>query len=166
MNRETRRKLKKAVKKRGLTESQANAYVAVVNRADEIRRNGVGENTPEKHFEEGDKVLINVAAVKARQNYEKMSENYKEFIEKSEGVVYTAHIEHQKLISFAEEPQWLFWSGDLLSEAEAKAIEHHHAQEMCDQYESVGGNGYVDSLLNQTESLLKEKNDADVECVH
>lgn len=134
MNREARRKLKKVAKKRGLTEAQANAYVAVVNRADEIRREGVGENTPEKHFEEGDKVLINVNAVKARQNYEKMSAPYKDFIEKSEGVVYTAHIEHQKLISFVEEPRWLFWSGDLIGEKET-------LPEMVARYKELGGNG-------------------------
>lgn len=140
MNRETRRKLEKTARKRGLSESQAKAYVEVVNRADAIRQNGVGETTPEKHFEEGEKVRINIAAVKARQNYEKMSEVYKEFIENSEGVVYTAHIEHTKLISFLEDPRWLFWSGDLIGEKET-------LPEMVAQYKELGGNGEVEQRV-------------------
>ena len=66
MNRETRRKLTKEVKKRGLSDAQAKAYVEVVNRADEIRKNGASATTPEKHFEDGDKVMINIDAIKSR----------------------------------------------------------------------------------------------------
>lgn len=134
MNRETRRKLTKEVKKRGLSDVQAKAYVEVVNRADEIRKNGASATTPEKHFEDGDKVMINIDAIKARQNYEHMSENYKQFVENSAGVVYTAHIEQQKLVSFEEEPRWLFWSGDLIGEKET-------LPEMVARYKELGGNG-------------------------
>ena len=134
MNREDRRTLTRAAKKRGLTESQAKAFVEVANRADVIRREGVGETSPEIKFNEGDKVYINIPLVKSRKNYELMSELYKKFVDESEGVPYTAHIEKEKLVSFVEDPRWLFWSGDLIGEKET-------LHEMVAQYKELGGNG-------------------------
>lgn len=42
-----------------------------------------------------------------------MAEAYKSFVEDNESVVFTAHVEKPNMISFLEEPRWLFWSGDL-----------------------------------------------------
>ena len=42
-----------------------------------------------------------------------MADAYKEFVDASEGVVFTAHVERENMISLVEEPKWLFWSGDL-----------------------------------------------------
>ena len=50
-----------------------------------------------------------------------MNPAYKEFIEKSEGIVFTAVQEGTKLVHLEEEPRWLFWCGDLnVVEAVAK----------------------------------------------
>ena len=42
-----------------------------------------------------------------------MADAYKEFVDASEDVVFTAHVERENMISLVEEPKWLFWSGDL-----------------------------------------------------
>lgn len=115
MNRAEKRKLARAAQKRGgLTRDQAKIYAEIASKADEIRRRGAGAVTASKEFDEGEKVMINVPAIKARQNYELMAPSYKQFIEDSGGKEFTAHIEENKLISLVEEPQWLFWGGDLL----------------------------------------------------
>lgn len=106
MNREQRRNFIKKAKARGLEKSTAEAYA-------EITDKGSGNNTPPKSFEEGDLVQLNVEAIKNRQNYPRMSELYKKFVDDSVGKVFTAHVERPNLISLKEEPKWLFWSGDL-----------------------------------------------------
>lgn len=113
MNREQRRGLEKRIRKRGSSAQDAKAYVEIINNADAIRSGGTGQNTPPNSFQEGDKVHINLEAVKNRTNYERMSKPYKDFVESSEGVVYTAHVEGKNMISLVECPRWLFWSGDL-----------------------------------------------------
>ena len=113
MNRKQRRTLEKKVKKSGVSDKDAKAYVDIVNNLDAIRTGGAGEPTQPKKFEEGDKVVINLQRVRARKNYDRMLDAYKEFVNSSEGVVFTVHIEKGNLISFIENPRWLFWSGDL-----------------------------------------------------
>lgn len=119
MNRDQRRALEKALRKKGMSQSDAKAYVQVVNNADAIRIEGVGENTPPKHIEEGEKIRLNIDRIKARKNYARMAQGYRDFVEVSGGTVFTAHVERENMISLAEEPAWLFWSGDLLKDGEA-----------------------------------------------
>ena len=107
MNRQQRRDLEKKIKKRGITSKDAKSYVEIINDM------GSETSSPPKDFNEGDKVTINLEMVKARKNYDKMSKLYKEFVESNKETVFTAHIERENLISFAENPVWLFWSGDL-----------------------------------------------------
>lgn len=108
MNRSQKRAFVKNARKNGMEKHKAEAFVEIMN--------GTGEHTEPQEIEEGEKVWLNIEAIKARKNYAHMSPMYKEFIEKSEGVVFTAHIEQGKktLISLIEEPKWLFWSGDLV----------------------------------------------------
>lgn len=113
MNRQERRSLEKRVRKNGATANDAKAYVQTLSNADAIRTLGAGAPSPPKKFEEGDKVLLNIERIKARQNYDKMAESYKEFVNASSGKVFTVHVERGNMISLAEEPKWLFWSGDL-----------------------------------------------------
>ena len=96
MNRQERRSIEKRVRK-----------------GDAIRIGGAGTPSPPKKFEEGEKLRLNIERIKARKNYDKMADAYKEFVDASEGVVFTAHVERENMISLAEEPKWLFWSGDL-----------------------------------------------------
>lgn len=108
MNRDQKRKLVKKAQKDGMKKELAKTYAEIVS--------GTGEHTKPQSFLEGDKVTLNIEAVKARKNYERMSPKYKEFVEASEGVVFTVRIERtgSNIVSLAEEPKWLFWSGDLL----------------------------------------------------
>lgn len=43
-----------------------------------------------------------------------MNGRYKEFIQNCIGQIFTAHIEDNGLISLKENPEWLFWDGDLI----------------------------------------------------
>ena len=79
-----------------------------------------GEHTKPQDFEEGDQIRLNVEAIKARKNYERMSTMYKEFVEASGDTVFTAHVERANMISLSEEPKWLFWSGDLIKLVETE----------------------------------------------
>ena len=116
MNREQRRAFVKNAKSRGVSEKAAEAYAAILDK-------GVGKVTPSQPIEEDEQVMLNVEAIKASQNYGRMSELYKQFVEEGLGKIFTAHIERPNLISLKEEPKWLFWSGDLIkcSKAESEA---------------------------------------------
>lgn len=107
MNREQKRKFVKNQKKRGVKESEAKAYAEIIS-------HGSGQNTPPNSIAEGDKVKLNIDAITARQNYNIMSGLYKEFVTANKDEVFTAHVERENLISFIEEPRWIFWSGDLV----------------------------------------------------
>ena len=113
MNREQRRALEKKARKHGASKEDAKKYVDVMSRAEAIKQNGAGRYTPAKEINEDQKVMINLAAVQGRNNYSNMASEYKAFVEASGGVVYTAHVEKPNLISLKENPNWLFWSGDL-----------------------------------------------------
>lgn len=106
MNREQRRALAKRVQKNGMRKELAKTFAEIAS--------GTGEHTEPKSFEEGDKIRLNIAAIKARKNYDRMSPMYKEFVESAGDAVYTAHVERTNVISLVEEPKWLFWSGDLI----------------------------------------------------
>lgn len=107
MNREQKRAFVKRAKKQGVKESDAKTYADIISE-------GVGKNTPEQEINEGDKILLNLDAIMSRKNYNKMNKEYRDFVESNSGTVFTAHIEHKKLISLTENPRWLFWSGDLI----------------------------------------------------
>lgn len=113
MNRQERRNLEKRVRKGGATAEEAKSYVKTINNADAIRVGGAGTPSPPKKFEEGDKVRLNMERIKSRKNYERMADAYKEFVDASTDMVFTAHVERENMISLVEEPEWLFWSGDL-----------------------------------------------------
>lgn len=107
MNREQKRAFVKKAKKRGVSANAAKAYVEIIS-------NGAGQTTPKQDIAEDEKVKLNIETIKARQNYEKMSDKYKEFVDTNADTIFTAHIERPTLISLKEEPKWLFWCGDLI----------------------------------------------------
>ena len=127
MNREQKRSLTRKLKSNGASEETAKNYVEVAQKLDAIKNNWAGEHTPPQSIQEGDLVRLNLDAIQKRQNYDKMSPRYKQFVEESNGVVFTAHVEHTNMISMQEAPQWLFWSGDLTvvrkSASAAEALE-------------------------------------------
>lgn len=105
MNRKQKRDFVKAAKKRGIDEKAAEAYLKT---EDAVQRanNGICE---------GDKVILDTAFIMSRKDYKKLVPEYREFIESSAGVVFTAHLEKDgRLASLNEnDNKWLFWIGDL-----------------------------------------------------
>lgn len=43
-----------------------------------------------------------------------MNPKYKEFVEANADTVFTAHLEKDTLVSLKEQPEWIFWSGNLI----------------------------------------------------
>ena len=115
MNREQKRTLAKNIRSKGVKKELATAYAEIIG-------SGTGSHTPSQEIAEGEKVMLNVEAIKARKFYPKMTENYKRFIEENKDTIFTAHTEQGRLISFDESPQWLFWSGDLVKVSKQKEI--------------------------------------------
>lgn len=107
MNREQKREFVKKAKKKGVGAEAAKAYAEIIS-------NGAGQTTPKQDIVEDEKVKLNIEAIKARQNYERMSDKYKKFVDENTETVFTAHVERPTLISLKEEPKWLFWCGDLI----------------------------------------------------
>lgn len=115
MNRKQKRTLVKQARIDGMSKELAKTYVEIAS--------GTGEHTEPQVFEEGDKIRLNIEAIKARKNYERMSPMYKEFVEAAGDAVFTAHVERTNMISLAEKPKWLFWSGDLVKVTDEEATD-------------------------------------------
>lgn len=107
MNREQKRAFVKKAQKKGVSKKTAEAYAEIMDMGD-------GKVIEPQDIQEGEKVKLNSEIIKARRNYENMSDKYKSFIEANADKVFTAHLERPTLISFVEEPSWLFYSGDLI----------------------------------------------------
>ncbi len=116
MNREQKRAFVKKAKKRGVNTDAAKAYAEIIS-------NGAGQTSPKQDIVEDEKVKLNIENIKARQNYARMSDKYKEFVDASVDTVFTAHVERPTLISLKEEPKWLFWCGDLIKVGSGKCDE-------------------------------------------
>lgn len=114
MNREQRRKMVKIATKNGVSKEHAKAYATISQ--------GTGAHTEAKHFDEDDKLMLDIAAIKNRKNYPVMNPKYKAFVESSVGKVFTAHKENANMISLKEEPSWLFWSGDLIKVVDSEEV--------------------------------------------
>lgn len=105
MNRGERRNLTKRMRKNGIPKGNAEKFVKIVDATDRY--------TPRKEIHTGDRVTLNVSVLKGKKNYGIMNPEYRDFVEKSDGVVYTAVCERDGLIHMEEQPRWLFWCGDM-----------------------------------------------------
>ena len=113
MNREQKRNFVKLAKKRGINEQFAKAYIAM--KEDEENGDKVFKFSSKRQaVNDGDKVFINVDKIKSTKYFEKMLPEYKEFIEQSSRVMYTAKVEKEHFVSLQENPKWLFWVEDLI----------------------------------------------------
>lgn len=100
MNREQRRKLK-------LTKEQAD-FVDRIRSGDPI--------PPES------KVKLNYNQIVSRNDYKKLKQSYKDFVENNKETIFTTNNSEDisktaKLVSLKEDeadPKWLFWVGDLM----------------------------------------------------
>ena len=106
MNRQQTRKLRKDARKKGIDEAVTELYIS-------MKKKGMETPSPPQEIQTGDTVMIDVERVTSRRNYARMAPAYREFVEASDGKVFTALREQGNLISLQEEPKWLFWSGDL-----------------------------------------------------
>ena len=120
MNREQKRTLEKVLRKNGKSKNEAKEFAQLLYNAAAIRLMGSDEITPAQPIEEDTPVSLDIPKIKARKNYDRMAVSYREFVENSEGVWYTAHVEKENLISLKEKPQWLFWSGDLIKKEQGE----------------------------------------------
>lgn len=128
MNRDQRRALEKAYRKYGKSRTEAKQIARQMYDIDNIRLDGVGKPSMAKEFREGEKFKLDLEKIKARKNYERMTEAYKQFVNDNADTVLTAHVEHG-LVSAKEEPKWLFWSGDLLKVEEEPEEESGSTEE-------------------------------------
>jgi hypothetical protein len=112
MNREQRRAAERRKPNRDKHGKEKIEQMMLVHK---IAKYSVSDHTEPKDFNEGDKVTINISSVKSRPNYIHMNEKYKEFVDDSEGKVFTVKYDNgtKNLITFEENDMWLFWSGDL-----------------------------------------------------
>lgn len=106
MNRQQTRKLRKDAKKKKIDEAVTELYIS-------MKKNGMETPNLPQEIQTGDKVSLDLEKITTRRNYDRMSPAYREFVENSGDMVFTAMKEQGNLISLQEEPQWLFWSGDL-----------------------------------------------------
>lgn len=121
MNRQQRRAFVKKAKSKGISKNAAEAYIA-------IKEAGLDRLSLPKQFQEGDKVKLDVEKIKRRKDYDKMNPKYKEFVESNVDTIFTAHLERETLISFKEQPEWLFWSGSLIKvkgDTDGEQVEKH-----------------------------------------
>lgn len=121
MNRQQKRTFVKKAQSKGISKNVAEAYLA-------IKEAGLDKVSLPKQFQEGDKVKLDVEKITQRKDYEKMNPRYKEFVESNADTVFTAHLERETLISLAEQPEWLFWSGSLIKVKENADAEENDAE--------------------------------------
>lgn len=121
MNRQQKRAFVKKAQSKGISKNVAEAYLA-------IKEAGLDKVSLPKQFQEGDKVKLDVEKITQRKDYEKMNPRYKEFVESNVDTVFTAHLERETLISLAEQPEWLFWSGSLIKVKENADAEENDAE--------------------------------------
>ncbi len=74
----------------------------------------------ENWLHDGDKVRLNVKQITERSDYAKTQMEYRDFVESSEGKIFTVRLYRKRsdgfsaVIELAEEPRWMFWHGDLI----------------------------------------------------
>lgn len=109
MNRAQKREFMKRARQKGISDEFAKAYIAYIE--DGMM---VGEQAEQMKISNGDKVVLDIEKIKGRKGYGKMSQPYKDFIESSVGVEFTANVENGFFVSFVENPTWLFWHEELI----------------------------------------------------
>ena len=96
----------KQTKKAGLSEKISEFFTYLADAKD--------DESKQNEIVEGCRVMLNLPKIKSKRFYEQMNPKYKEFIDASGDMVFTVHIEHKELVSFKEDPRWLFWRSDLI----------------------------------------------------
>lgn len=109
MNREQGRAAKKALARRGVSSELADIIIR-------MKRHG---SAPQE-LNDGDRVRLNISAIRRHPDYERLSEKYRSFIEDHAAYIFTVKKDNGvgadgSVWMLAEDPNgWLFWSGDLV----------------------------------------------------
>jgi sRNA-binding carbon storage regulator CsrA len=114
LNREERRALARKPPKRNPHDPNT---IIQFEKTLKLAKDSVKNKTEPVSLKNGDKVKLNVEAIKNRPNYIHMNENYKKFVDENENSVFTVKLEYEtnnRVVSFEEESSWLFWCGDLI----------------------------------------------------
>lgn len=114
MNRDQKKMLEKAYRKSGKSKAKAKKIAQQMYDIDKIRLEGTGVTSPPQDFQEDEKFKLDIDKIKARKNYDNMTDNYKQFIDSNADTIFTAFVDKGHLVSAKEDPRWLFWSGDLI----------------------------------------------------
>lgn len=108
MSREQKRKAIKMAKKKGIPKSIVELYF-------NIKLHG----SPPQQFNEGDKVKLDIEAIKKHSDYSKLTERYRNFVNDHVDDIFTIVCDKGRqntntLVCLAEDPdKWLFWTGNL-----------------------------------------------------
>ena len=105
MNRKDRRDAVKKLRAKGYSKGMAEGVVDFLRDHD---------YTPPGNFKDGDRVYINTAQIMSGRDWPDMNPKYKEFVETSDGRVFTVKIERYALATFEEDDTWWFYTGDLI----------------------------------------------------
>lgn len=110
MNREQGRKLKKAAKAKGINPHFTDIFIKMKQQ----------DYSPPITLVEGDKVRLNVAAIRNHPDYDRLTEKYRNFIQEHSDDIFTVIFdEHRKdnpfVVCLQEDTDgWLFYSDDLI----------------------------------------------------
>lgn len=113
MNRQQKRKFIKESQKKGIDRGMAELYLAV-------KEADANKNPPQNRFQDGDKVKLDVVKIRDRKDYATKTQMYKAFVEANVDTIFTAHLEHERFVSFKERPEWLFWDEFLIKVEDGK----------------------------------------------
>ena len=109
MNREQKRKQQKNLRKLGIDKRSFDVLVGL---------QAIKKST--QTIQSGDRVKLNVDAIRNVKDYDRLSNLYKKFVADHEDDEFTAIVDdgvgkYGNLFSLKEDPAgWLFWSGDLI----------------------------------------------------
>lgn len=109
MNREQKRVIKRKVAKLGVDRHIVDVFLDL---------HKIKKST--ESIKDGDKVRLNIQAIKSNPDYDHLSDLYKQFVESHQEDVFTAAKDdgvgkYGNLFALKEDPSgWLFWSGDLI----------------------------------------------------
>lgn len=119
MNRAERRRLAKKLRADGDYTSDVSTLASLIRIVDDNPNNmlsGVIDAMQQEifGFEEDCKVMLDVEEITSRKDFETKLDDYKQFVLENKDTVFTAHVEHGRLISLKENPTWLFTKFDLI----------------------------------------------------
>lgn len=104
MNRVQRREFFREARMKNIPRDVAQVYYDVIE---------ANQRAPDEEILDGDTVEIKVEQIKAGVNYNRMNEEYKDFIESADSKKFKAVVLENRLVSLEGVGKWLFWQGDL-----------------------------------------------------